>query len=351
VGKRKTPAGGDKPAKKKSEEQAEDLDARAIVTREASPVSARTEPQAQPVVWTRERVELLKRTICKDATDDELAMFLELCKRTQLDPFARQIHAIKRKNYKDGEWQETMTFMVGIDGFRLTAQRSREYCGQVGPQWCAPDGRWRDVWLETYPPAAARVGILRRGFTEPVWGVAVWKEYAPYYKDKKSGEWRLTKMWENMSSGQLAKCAEALGLRRAFPQELSGLYSLEEMDQAKVRDVEGSPALPPREPQAQLPPQAAFDPLAAVARILPKTVADLPKNPTVEEIKDARRFARAALADRVKAAMKILGWTKPDLDAHVKAGNTGRDTWEALNLEGAETVTTALETQAGEASK
>lgn len=157
-----------------------------------------------------------------DAPVGVIESFLAQCERTQLDPLNRQIYCIER----GGKWG----VQISIDGFRLLAERTSGYRGQTPAEWCGPDGVWRDVWLDTVnAPAAARVGVLREGFSEPMYAVATFAGYCPRDRD---GNLAPRNQWASNPSNQLAKCAEMLALRKAFPADFSGLYGAEEMDQA-----------------------------------------------------------------------------------------------------------------------
>lgn len=168
--------------------------------------------------YTREKIDLIKNTVAKGATDLELQLFFHACQRTGLDPLMKQIYAIKRWNSVDK--RETLTFQTGIDGYRLIADRTGCYAGSSDAEY-ELDG-------EGYP-GVARVTVTKlvNGMPCQFAASARWTEYVQRTRDGEPNS-----MWKKMPFLMLAKCAEALALRKAFPAELSGVYTHEEMMQA-----------------------------------------------------------------------------------------------------------------------
>jgi len=230
-------------------------------------VAVKNGGSAALVEWNETQMDILREQLCPGASDGELALLREVSMRHGLDPFTRQIYGIMRRTKDGDKWVEKLTIQVGIDGLRVQAQRSGNYAGQTPPQWtdgedcpkcdglcsieraggdtilcptCDGTGvRWRGVWVKKENPAAARVGVYVKSHDKPVWGVASFARYA-----QKTGQGKLNSMWNNMGPEMVAKCAEAQALRKACPNDCSGLYTPEEMnehEQLPAADSAGPP--------------------------------------------------------------------------------------------------------------
>ncbi len=187
----------------------------------AKALVVQTTPQeikkSEPFAWTDEQIDLIKSNVAKGATDDELKLFLYTAKRTGLDPLTKQIHFVKRGGQ--------MTIQTGIDGYRAIAERTGQLAG-------IDDAVYEGTTKE---PIKATVNVYRmvQGQRVAFTASARWSEYVAFGP-----------LWKKMPFLMLGKCAEALALRKAFPNNLSGIYTNEEMEQAG-----GGATNIPKEPQ------------------------------------------------------------------------------------------------------
>jgi phage recombination protein Bet len=201
---------------------------------------------------TASRISTLRTKICHELDDDDFVLFLTVSKKHDADPFLREIYAIMRWNKHLG--RKVMVIQCGIDYYRKRAADSGAYAGNDEPIF---EEFPADHQSHRKHPVKASVTVYRivSGMRVAFSASARWAEYAQYGKDG-----GLADFWHRMPYSQLAKCAETLALRKAFPRETAGLRTSEEMDQADnppltpSRIVEPSPALdlPPTDSRARI---------------------------------------------------------------------------------------------------
>lgn len=158
-------------------------------------------------------IETLKQTVAQNTTDAEFKIFCEFCKSTKLNPFKKEVWCIVTG---EGKYRR-MQLMTGINGFHAIANSHPQYDGmEIG--LIGKSGEYLPMTYPNNDYIGAWAKVYRKDRRIPVEGVAMLSEY-----DKKHGN------WITMKRVMINKCSESVGLRKAFPQELNGLYTQEEM--------------------------------------------------------------------------------------------------------------------------
>jgi phage recombination protein Bet len=181
--------------------------------------------QTTKKAFSKEEFELIRSQIAPEATAEELKLFLYQAQLTGLNPLTRQLYCIHRNVKQGANWVKKMTIQTSIDGFRVIAERSGTYGGQSEPVF---------TYDKEGKLVSCKVSVFRFRDNvryEAAVGIAYWDEYAP-----KNNEGKVTGMWAKMEHTMLAKVAESLALRKSYPQDLSGLYTSEEMNQSDVQN-------------------------------------------------------------------------------------------------------------------
>ncbi len=186
-----------------------------------------------PLHFTAEQSQMIRDTYANGASEGEFAMLMESAKARNLNPILRQVHFVKR--WDSQKRREVWAIQVAIDGLRAVADRTGQYDGQDEPEnEYAPDGSL----------IAVRVKVYRKGISRPFVGVARWSEYV-----QKTKEGAATRFWQTMPHTMLAKCAEALAIRKAFPEDTGGLHIPEETHRMDSEEREPPRISPTSEPE------------------------------------------------------------------------------------------------------
>jgi len=167
-----------------------------------------------------DEIAIVKNSIAKGASDEELQFCLTVARRYKLDPFKQQIWFVKRWDSKadnghGGTGTNVWTPQVGINGLLFAA--GRDHKAEFGSVSLPEYGPINE---KTKAPEWARVAVWKKGVAEPTVAEAYWSEYCPEDLSK-------APFWRKMPRRMLGKCATALAIRQAYP-DLGGLYIPEE---------------------------------------------------------------------------------------------------------------------------
>lgn len=206
-------------------------------------------PASVPGHYAPAQLALIRRTVAADCNNDEFDLFVTVARNAGLDPFRKQISALVFN--KGNAEKRRMAIVTTIDGLRTIAARSTRYRpDEDEPQFTYDDAERGPTNPKGLVKAVVRIRIMdSRGEWFPVAGAAAWSEFAPlkeeWAENRETGRRERTGKqtldtggnWGRMPQVMLAKCAEAQALRKAFPEDLSGLYERAEVDQAQAVEL------------------------------------------------------------------------------------------------------------------
>jgi len=196
-------------------------------------------------MFSDKRVELIRNTVAKGAPDETFVAFLDIARRRNLDPLAKQISLIR--------FGGQFTIITTIDGYRAIAEQTGQYVGSDAPVFTF-SGETTKAGKNAPDTATVTVHKLINGNSYPFSATVYFEEYS-------TGQGN----WSTMPRTMLAKVAESHALRKAFPAVMSGMYEESEMDQAiegtarVVNQSTGEIHQQPQRPTATIAPENPDD--------------------------------------------------------------------------------------------
>lgn len=271
---------------------------------------------ARPVVmdeakWSRERVDLIKRTICpKGISDDAFALFLEQCKRSGLDPLLKEAFCVPRSGQH--------VFQPAEAGMLARAERFPDFKGiQASAVYAEDDiaiNMGRGEVKHEFNPAKRKgqlVGAWARVVRAEKLPTVVWVDFSGYVQQ--------TPLWSKIPTTMIEKCARVSALRKAYPEAFGGLYIAEEMPEetkpaSETKPGKKAPPPPPEDP----PALAETNVIEAQFRAASEQVSG--KAPEYEEERTViiGRHKGKSIATLAKEAPQCLQEALEDAEAVVK---------------------------------
>lgn len=208
----------------------------------------------------------LKNSIYPGAKDESVMMALDYCRARQLDPLLKPVHlvpmSVKDSRTGKSEWRDVV--MPGIGLYRIQADRSGDYAGAREPEF-GPDTTQTLSGVEVTFPQWCKYTVYKRMPSGEIVEFSAKEYWIENYATGGRDTTEPNAMWKKRPYGQLAKCAEAQALRKAWP-EIGQQPTAEEMEgkslDVDIRDVT------PRSTTEALPPAASEETLQAITDLL-----------------------------------------------------------------------------------
>lgn len=194
-------------------------------------------------------MRVLRNSLYPGAEDDSIKLVIQYCRASQLDPMQKPVHIVPIYDGKAKCMRDVV--MPGIGLYRTQAARSGQYAGVTEPEFGDDVTETLDGTDVTYPKWC-KVTVQRlipNGAVVNFTAKELWKEnYATQKRDTTAPN----SMWKRRPYAQLAKCAEAQALRKAFP-EFGAQPTADEMEGKEFGERDITPAavdsLPPYSPE------------------------------------------------------------------------------------------------------
>lgn len=260
--------------------------------------------------WSRERVELIRRTICpKGIGEDEFTLFIEQCKRSGLDPLLKEAFCVGRRqnvgNRERPNWVTRYEFQPSEAGMLARAERFPDFKGIQASAVYAEDeiivDQGKGEVVHRFNPAkrkGALVGAWARVVREGKLPVVVWLDFSGYVQQ--------TPLWAKIPTTMIEKCARVAALRKAYPEAFGGLYVREEMP---AEEYEPAPAQGHLEELSPANGHGAYEVLGAKPGPMK---ASFPPLPTAKEEKAEDAKVEPVKLEAVKVEAPALVETKPE---------------------------------------